>query len=146
MTCFWRGNRLSWFLCGWSKLAWFLYASRKSPGLGWSIEFDLVLVWMIELDLTSVKEVEIHLIFRGGSLLTWLLRVWFKFTCFLWRHRNWHNFGVAVGADLFLANASKLTRFRAWSYKSILHLSGDRNWFFSVTGSILTRFLCAASK
>ena len=51
MTCLSCGDRLTWLLCGWSKLPWFLFAGRKSPGSGVRIEIDLLLVWVVEIDL-----------------------------------------------------------------------------------------------
>ena len=54
MTCFYRGDRLTCFLCGWSKRTWFLYAGRKSLGIDGSTEIDLVFVRVVEMDVVSV--------------------------------------------------------------------------------------------
>ena len=61
MTCFYCGDRLIWFLCGWSKLTWFLYSGRKSLRVSVNVEIDLVFV-LVEIDLISVWEVELDLI------------------------------------------------------------------------------------
>ena len=47
MTCFWCGDRLTSFLCGWSKLTWFLHAGRKSLGFGVSIEHEFAFVRVV---------------------------------------------------------------------------------------------------
>ena len=44
LACFYCGDRLTWFLCGWSKLTCFFGAGRKSLGFGVSIEIDFVFV------------------------------------------------------------------------------------------------------
>ena len=51
MTCLWYGDRLTWFLCGWSKMTCFLCAVRKGPGPSVSIETNLVFVWVVEIHL-----------------------------------------------------------------------------------------------
>ena len=48
------GDRLDWFLCGWSRLIWFLFPDRKSLVSSVIIEINLVLVWLVEIDSTSV--------------------------------------------------------------------------------------------
>ena len=47
-------DRLTCFLCGWSKLTRLLDTGRKSLGFIASIGVDLVVVWVIDVDLISV--------------------------------------------------------------------------------------------
>ena len=54
MTCFKRGDRLTWFSCSWSKLTWFWYFSRKGLGLCVRIEVELFCAGVIEIDIDSL--------------------------------------------------------------------------------------------
>ena len=71
MTCFFvraendfslMRNRLTWFLCGWSKLTLFLYVGRKSLGFSVSIESDFGFVCVVAIDLISTWGVELDMI------------------------------------------------------------------------------------
>ena len=54
LTCFWCVDRLTCFLCRWSKLTWFLDVGRVSIGSSASIEIGFVLVWVVDIDFFSV--------------------------------------------------------------------------------------------
>ena len=66
VTCFYRGDRLTWFSFGLSTRTWFLYAGRKSLGINVSTDIDLVFVWVVEVDLISVWSMELDLIIVLG--------------------------------------------------------------------------------
>ena len=77
--CFF-GDRLTWFLRGWSKLTWFLYAGKIDLTLEWGsnwlgfsggVEITLIFVWGIECDFVLVLGSKLACFLRGGSKLTW---------------------------------------------------------------------------
>ena len=77
-TCFKCHDRLTSFLCGWSKFTPFWDAGRKSLGFisSVSIEIDLVFVWVVDNDLISVWGVEIDLISFSLGIEIDMVCVW----------------------------------------------------------------------
>ena len=77
-TCFKCHDRLTSFLCGWSKFTPFWDAGRKSLGFisSVSIEIDLVFVWVVDIDLISVWGVEIDLISFSLGIEIDMVCVW----------------------------------------------------------------------
>ena len=135
ITCFYYDCRLTWFLCGWSKLTCFLV-------LCLGIRVDFIFVWGtnwfdfsggVEINLTSVYGIEFDFILVLGSQLTGLLCGVSKLTVcgpkltffkcgdrlnlFLCVWSNWLGFGMQAANVLVLGWASKLTWFLCWWLK-----------------------------
>ena len=129
LNCFQCGDRLTWFLCGWSKLPWVLCAGRKSLGFIISINLDFVFVWIVEIDLTSAWAIEIDLIKVQGSELTW----------FFWGVRKWLGFSIWIEINfVFLCGDIKIDSNLKWLDTS----RGSTITWFLGWGTNCTMFWC----
>ena len=121
------GSKLTWLLCGGSKLTRFCVWVENDWFSVWG-SIDLVFAWVVEIDFLFFMRAENYLLLvwaskltwflYGRSKLTWVLYSWSKLTWFQCRDRNWLVSFVAVENDLILVPRSKLTRF---------FVSGHRN-------------------
>ena len=89
MACICTGDRLTLFLCGWSKLLCFFMP----------VENHFVIVWASNLTLFLCGRSILAWFQCGGSNLTW-------FQC---RDRNWLSMSVRVDNDFVLVSGSKST-------------------------------------